>query len=87
MEWFEIVKTGADIGFIALCAGFVLWQLHDMYTTKKNKDASVTSRVKEMENKRQMRYDKLLDDLQKKTDEYYDLLLEKQKSLIENIKN
>lgn len=79
MGWFEIVKTGADIGFIALCAGFVLWQLHDMYTTKKNKDASVTSRVKEMENKRQMRYDKLLDDLQKKTDEYYDLLLEKQK--------
>ena len=30
MDWFEIVKAGADIGFIILCAGFVLWELHDM---------------------------------------------------------
>ena len=49
MDWFEIVKTGADIGFIILCAGFVLWELHDMYINKKKKDVSVSSRIKEME--------------------------------------
>lgn len=79
MDWFEIVKTGADIGFIILCAGFVLWELHDMYINKKKKDVSVSSRVKEMEDKRQKRYDELLDNLEKKTDDLYDILLEGQK--------
>lgn len=79
MDWFEIVKTGADIGFIILCAGFVLWELHDMYINKKKKDVSVSSRVKELEDKRQKRYDELLDNLEKKTDDLYDILLEGQK--------
>lgn len=79
MDWFEIVKTGADIGFIILCAGFVLWELHDMYINKKKKDVSVSSRVKEMEDKRQKRYDELLNNLEKKTDDLYDILLEGQK--------
>ena len=61
MEWFEIAKTGADIGFIVLCAGFVLWQIKDMYDNKKKKDSSVSKRVVEMEDKRQRRYDELLD--------------------------
>ena len=80
MDWFEIVKTGADIGFIILCAGFVLWELHDMYINKKKKDVSVSSRVKEMEDKRQERYDELLDNLEKKTEDLYNILLENQKS-------
>ena len=79
MDWFEIVKTGADIGFIILCAGFVLWELHDMYINKKKRDVSVSSRVKEMEDKRQKRYDELLNNLEKKTDDLYDILLEGQK--------
>ena len=80
MDWFEIVKTGADIGFIILCAGFVLWELHDMYINKKKKDVSVSSRIKEMEDKRQKRYDELLDNLEKKTEDLYNILLENQKS-------
>lgn len=79
MDWIEIVKTGADLGFMALCAGFVLWQIKDMYSQKKNKDKSVSSRVKEMEDKRQKRYDELLDDLEKKVDKFYEILLQNQK--------
>ena len=41
MEWFEIAKTGADIGFIVLCAGFVLWQIKDMYDGKTKLPAIV----------------------------------------------
>lgn len=78
MEWFEIVKTGADIGFIAICAGFVIWQLHDMYTSKKKKDEGISSRVMEMENKRQQRYDSLLNDLQEKANSYFEILLKNQ---------
>ena len=84
MEWFEIAKTGADIGFIILCAGFVLWQIKDMYDNKKKKDASVSKRVMEMENKRQERYDELLDGLEKKADDLYTLLIEKEKKSEEN---
>ena len=79
MDWLEIVKAGAELGFMVLCAGFVLWELKDMYTQKKKKDSSVTSRVKEMEDKRQKRYDELLDDLEKKVDKFYEILLENQK--------
>lgn len=79
MEWFEIAKTGADIGFIVLCAGFVLWQIKDMYDNKKKKDSSVSKRVVEMEDKRQKRYDELLDNLEKKTNDLYTLLVEKEK--------
>ena len=79
MEWFEIAKTGAEIGFITLCAGFVLWQIMDMYRNKKSKDNSVSKRVVEMEDKRQKRYDELLDDLEKKTNDLYTLLVEKEK--------
>lgn len=87
MDWFEIVKTGADIGFIILCAGFVLWELHDMYVNKKHKDASVSKRVIEMENKRQARYDEMLDNLEKKTDDLYNLLVEKEKRADEKYDN
>lgn len=79
MNGFEIAKMGVEIGFLALCAGFVLWQLRDMYLTKKKKETSVSSRVKEMEDKRQKRYDELLDDLEKKVDKFYEILLENQK--------
>lgn len=79
MDWFEIVKAGAELGFMVLCAGFVLWELKDMYNQKKNKDKSVSSRVKEMEDKRQKRYDELLDDLEEKVDKFYEILLESQK--------
>lgn len=78
-EWLKIVSTGADVGFIVLAAGFVLWQIRDMYMTKKDKDKSVSSRVKEMEDKRQKRYDELLDNLEKKTDDLYNILLENQR--------
>lgn len=80
MNWLEIVSAGADLGFTVLCAGFVLWQLKDMYEKKKQKEASVSSRVREMEDKRQKRYDELLDDLEKKVDDFYKTLLDNQKA-------
>lgn len=47
-----------------------------MYVKKNKKDAAVSSRVKEMEDKRQKRYDELLDNLEKKSDNLYDILME-----------
>ena len=51
-----------------MAAGFVLWQVHDMYSKRDKKDSVVSSRVREMEDKRQKRYDELLDNLERKTD-------------------
>ena len=63
-----------------MAAGFVLWQVHDMYSKKNKKDAAISSRVREMEDKRQKRYDELLDNLEKRQNDLYDVLLENQKS-------
>ena len=63
-----------------------MWQVHDMYSRKNKKDAAVSSRVKEMEDKRQKRYDELLDNLEKKTDELYDVLVKNQESAEERYK-
>lgn len=79
MDWFEIVRTGADIGFIVLCAGFVLWEVHDLYMERKKKDASESLKNDKLEDKKEKRYDEMLDNLQEKTDELYNILLEGQK--------
>lgn len=54
----------------------MLWQVHDMYVRKNKKDVSISSRVREMEDKRQKRYDELLDNLEEKTNDLYNILLE-----------
>lgn len=74
MEWLEIVKVGADLGFIVLSAGLILFFVWDMYHSKKTKEKQTTARVIKMEDGRQQQYEELIKNLQTKTEEFYSML-------------
>lgn len=74
MEWLELVKVGADLGFIVLCAGLILFFVWDMYKSKKTKEQQTTARVVKMEDGRQQQYEELIKNLQTKTEEFYSML-------------
>lgn len=79
MDWLEIVKAGADLGFIVLCAGFVLWLVRDMYIRHKKNASSMQSKIDEKEKENQKKDDEIIQSLQSKTDELYNIIIEYQK--------
>ena len=86
MGWLEIIKTIADFGFITVAAGFVMWQIYNYIKHRNNLDAKEVDK-KEQQNKNEIkneelktdRYEKMLDDMQTKQNDFYNLLMENQK--------
>lgn len=87
MQWLEIVKAVADLGFIVAAAGFVLWQLyhHTLHTKKVEEDDQ--EQKKENQQQINQRYEMLLDNLQKRQDEFYQLIMDSNKKIEEKYDN
>ena len=79
MNWLDIVKAGADLGFIVLCAGFVLWLVKDMYIRHKKNASNMQSKIDEKEKESQKKDNETIKSLQSKTDELYNIIIEYQK--------
>ena len=86
MGWLEIIKTIADFGFITVAAGFVMWQIYNYIKHRNDLDAKEIDK-KQQQDKNEIkneelktdRYEKMLDDMQTKQNDFYNLLMENQK--------
>ena len=79
MEVIETIKMVAELGFMIVASGIVLWQVytHSNRTNKKEKqDSNIQNEERKLKNDR---YEKMLDDIQNKQNTFIQMLIEEQK--------
>lgn len=79
IEWVDIAKTIADLGFTVIAAGFVIWELYSL--VKRQDKKNNTQEKIDVENTRlkNERFEQLIDNLEKKQNELYEIIERNQK--------